>query len=598
MSEPLPPEATSSLPSLPSLPSPPSAASAQADRPSDNPGNFIHELVQADVAAGKHQGRVLTRFPPEPNGYLHVGHAKSICLNFGLAESFRGTCNMRFDDTNPEAEDVEYVESILADVKWLGFSWEGEPKYASDYFEQLYGFAVKMIEAGTAYVDSRSLEEIRETRGDFHKVGVDSPFRARSVAENKDLFARMRAGEFADGAHVLRAKGDMASPDVKMRDPVMYRIRRAHHHRTKDVWCIYPMYDWAHGQSDYLEGITHSVCTLEFINHRPLYHWFLDQVGAGDERPQQLEFARLNLTYTVLSKRKLQELVAKNVVSGWDDPRMPTLAGMRRRGVTPEALRALCDRVGVAKSDSLVDVALFEHALREDLNARSRRVMAVLRPLKITLVNFPEGETLTFDAPFNPDDPDGPRRPLPLTRELFIERDDFMETPPKKFFRLSPGTEVRLRYACIIKCVGVKKDANGEVVEVLCEWDPESKGGTPADGRKVKSTLHWVSAAHALTAEVRLYDRLFSVENPLGDKDKSFLDHVNPASLEVVADAKLEPSLAERDAGDRVQFERVGYFCKDPDSKAGAPVYNRTIGLKDSWAKVAGPAPGAKGGGQ
>ncbi len=555
---------------------------------SENPGNFVEDLVRADVAAGKHQGRVATRFPPEPNGYLHLGHAKSICLNFGLAETFGGTCNLRFDDTNPEAEDVEYVESILADVKWLGFTWSGEPRYASDYFEQLYAFAVKMIEAGAAYVDSRSLEEIRETRGDFYKPGVASPDRSRSVAENLDLFTRMRAGEFADGAHVLRAKGDLASTDVKMRDPVMYRIRRAHHHRTKDAWCIYPMYDWAHGQSDLIEGITHSVCTLEFINHRPLYHWFLDQVGAGAARPEQIEFARLNLTYTVLSKRKLQELVTKQVVRGWDDPRMPTLAGMRRRGVTPEALRALCERVGVATRDSIVDVSLFEHALREDLNARSPRMMAVLRPLKVTLVNFPEGETVSFDAPFNPDEPDGPRRSVPLTRELYIEREDFMEAPPKKFFRLAPGQEVRLRYACIIKCVDVRKDASGEVVELLCEWDPQSKGGTPHDGRKIKGTIHWVSRAHAVDAEVRLYDRLFSVENPLGDKDRGFLELVNPSSLEVVRDAKLEPCLAERPAGDRVQFERVGYFCKDPDSTEGAAVWNRTIGLKDTWTKTAG----------
>ena len=552
-----------------------------------NPGNFVEELVAADVAAGKHGGRVATRFPPEPNGYLHVGHAKSICLNFGLAERFGGTCNLRFDDTNPETEEVEYVESIKGDVRWLGFVWEGEARFASEHFERLHDFAVAMIEAGRAYVDSRSLEEIRSSRGDYHTPGTEGPYRGRTVAENKELFARMRAGEFPDGSHVLRAKGDMAATDVKMRDPVMYRIRHARHHRTGNAWCIYPMYDWAHGQSDHIEGITHSICTLEFLNHRALYTYFLDQIGAPpDDRPEQIEFARLNLTYTVLSKRKLQELVDRRIVSGWTDPRMPTLAGMRRRGVTPASLRAFCDRIGVATRDSIVDVSLLEHAIREDLNARSPRVMAVLRPLKVTIRNFPEGEVIEFDAPFDPENPQGPSRKVPLAREIHIEQEDFMESPPKKFFRLAPGQEVRLRYACIIRCVDVKKDGEGRVQELVCEWDPASKGGMPADGRKIRGTLHWVAASFAIDAEVRLYDRLFLAENPLGDKDKSFLDHVNPDSLEVLRGAKLEPSLGTSKPGDRVQFERVGYFCADEDSREGALVFNRTITLKDSWAKA------------
>ncbi len=561
----------------------------------ENPGNFALDLVRADVAANVAGGRVATRFPPEPNGYLHIGHAKSICLNFGLAETFGGTCNLRFDDTNPEAEDVEYVESIQEDVKWLGFTWSGEVRFASDYFEILFGFARKMIEAGSAYVDSQTLEEIREGRGDFYAPGVESPHRARPLAENLDLFLRMRAGEFPDGAHVLRAKGDMKSSDVKMRDPVMYRIRRVHHHRTKNAWCIYPLYDWAHGQSDFIEGITHSICTLEFINHRPLYEFFLDRItkdGAADAalvRPKQIEFAKLVLTYTVMSKRRLQELVTKGIVSGWDDPRMPTLAGVRRRGVTATALRAFCERVGVATRDSLVDVSLFEHTIREDLNATSARYMGVVRPLKVTLVNFPENETLELQAPDGaPGDESGPTRMVPLTREIYIEREDFMETPPKKFFRLAPGQEVRLRHACIVKCTGLVKDAQGEVVEVLCEWDPQSKGGNAHDGRKVKGTLHWVSVPHAIDAELRVYDRLYTVENPLADKDKSFLDFVNPASLEVVSGAKLEPALGAKAVGHRVQLERVGYFCKDRDSTDAAPVWNRTIGLKDSWAKTKG----------
>jgi glutaminyl-tRNA synthetase len=557
----------------------------------DGPGNFVWELVEQDLQSGKNQGRVMTRFPPEPNGYLHIGHAKSICLNFGLAARAGGKCNLRFDDTNPETEEVEYVESIKNDVRWLGFDWEDRLYYASDYFEQLYGFAETMIQKGLAYVDSRSTEEIRDTRGDFYTPGTESPHRSRSPEENLDLFRRMRKGEFKDGAHVLRAKGDMADKDVKMRDPVMYRIRHAKHHRTGDKWCIYPMYDWAHGQSDYLEKVTHSVCTLEFVNHRPLYHWYLDQVGAPkDARPQQIEFARLNITYTVLSKRKLQDLVGGKHVAGWDDPRMPTIAGMRRRGVTAEALRAFCERIGVSTRDSLVDVALYEHTLREDLGSRCPRVLGVLRPLKITIKNLAEGETLEFEAPFDPDKPEGPSRKIPFGRELYIEQDDFMENPPKKFFRLAPGAEVRLRYACIIKCEEVIKDAAGNVTELVCTWDPDSKGGSPKDGRKVKGTLHWVSAKHAVTATVRLYDRLFLVENPLSDKD-DYLKHLNPKSLEVLTGCKLEPSLKDAAHGHRVQFERLGYFCVDPDSTAEAPVWNRTITLKDGWAPGADKAP-------
>ena len=569
--------------------------STAAAENSEIPPNFVEELVQADIAAGKNGGRVVSRFPPEPNGYLHLGHAKSICLNFGLAEKFGGKCNLRFDDTNPETEEVEYVESIQNDVRWLGFQWSDKPYFASDYFEKIHAFAVQMIKDGLAYVDSRTSDEIRDTRGDFYKPGTDSPFRSRTPDENLALFEQMRSGAFPDGAHVLRAKGDMASSDVKMRDPVMYRIRHAKHHRTGDKWVIYPMYDWAHGQSDYIEGVTHSVCTLEFVNHRPLYHWFLDQIHAPkDSRPQQIEFARLNLTYTVLSKRKLQQLVNGKHVNGWDDPRMPTLAGIRRRGYTPAALRKFCERVGVATRDSLVDVSLLEHTVREDLNQTCPRVMGVLRPLKVTLRNFPEGEVVWFDAPYNADQPDGKTRKVPLTRELYIEQEDFAEVPPKKFFRLAPGQEVRLRFACVIKCVDLVKDANGKVVEVICEWDETSKGGTPADGRKVKATMHWVSAEHAVAAEVRLYDRLFIAENPLkveadapdASKD-AWLSHINPSSCEVLKDARLEPSLASAVTGDAMQFERLGYFRVDEDSKPGALVFNRTISLKDTWAKIA-----------
>jgi glutaminyl-tRNA synthetase len=565
----------------------PSDTSRSPARESAGPGNFIEEIIERDLHAGKNGGRVMTRFPPEPNGYLHIGHAKSICTNFGLAKKFGGTCNLRFDDTNPETEDVEYVESIEQDVRWLGFDWEDRKYYASDYFGQLHDFAVRLIEEGKAYVDSRSTDEIRATRGDFYKPGEESPHRDRSVEENLALFARMRKGELPDGSHVLRAKIDMASPDVKLRDPVLYRIRRAHHHRTGNTWCIYPMYDWAHGQSDAIEGITHSICTLEFINHRPLYHWFLDALRLP-HHPAQIEFARLNLTYTILSKRKLKELVEAGLVSGWDDPRMPTIAGMRRRGYTPEAIRAFCDRIGVSTRDGTVDVSLLEHALREDLNARSQRVRAVLAPLKVTIVNMAAGQVEAFDAPYDPEKPDGASRKVHLSRDVYIEQGDFAENPPKKWFRLAPGQEVRLRYACLLKCEEVKKNAAGEVVELLCTWDPASRGGSSPDGRKVKGTLHWVSAAHALAAEVRLYDRLFKEGEPEKDKDKGvdWKTHLNPSSLEVVT-ARVEGSLASALALDRFQFERLGYFTVDPDSRPGALVFNRTIALRDSWAAMA-----------
>jgi glutaminyl-tRNA synthetase len=552
-------------------------------RTDDTPGNFVHDLVAEDLRQGKNGGRVMTRFPPEPNGYLHIGHAKSICLNFGIAEKFGGKCNLRYDDTNPETEDPEFVESIDRDVSWLGFDWDGRKYFASDYFGRLYDFAVELIKSGKAYVDSRSLEEIRGSRGDYYQPGENSPHRDRSIAENLDLFERMRAGEFSDGSCVLRAKIDMASADVKLRDPVMYRIKRATHHRTGTKWLIYPMYDWAHGQSDALEGVTHSICTLEFVNHRPLYHWYLDALKL-DCHPQQIEFARLNLTYTVLSKRRLQELVEGGHVSGWDDPRMPTLAGMRRRGYTPAAIRNFCERIGVSTKDTLVDVSLLEHALREDLNATSRRVMGVLDPLKVVLDNFPEGQVDLLDAPYDPEKPDGPSRKVPFSRELFIERGDFAENPPKKWFRLAPGQEVRLRYACIVRCTEVVKDAAGRVVELRCTWDPNSRGGNAADGRKIKGTIHWVSAAHALEADVRLYDRLFRVENPLADKDVDWKTHINPSSLEIARGCRVEPSLRSAAPLERFQFERLGYFSVDQDSKSGRLVFNRTISLKDSWS--------------
>ncbi len=544
--------------------------------------NFVLEAVQRDVAEGKSGGKVMTRFPPEPNGYLHVGHAKSICLNFGIAQTIPdAVCNLRFDDTNPSTEEAEFVRSIQEDLRWLGFDWGKRMYFASDYFEKLYGLAVALIEANKAYVDSQSLEEMRLGRGSFYKPGQVSPHRDRPPAESLALFERMRAGELADGSHVLRAKIDMSSPNQNLRDPVMYRIKREHHHRTGDTWCIYPMYDFAHGYSDAIEGVTHSICTLEFENHRPLYDWFLDQ-APFDPRPQQIEFARLNLTHTVLSKRKLQQLVAGKHVSGWDDPRMPTLAGLRRRGYTPEAIRAFCDRIGVSKRNSFVDVTLLEHAVREDLNARCRRAMGVLRPLRVVLENYPEGEEQSFDAPWSPDDPARGSRRIPFSRVVYIDAEDFAETPPKGWFRLSPGAEVRLRYACIIRCERVVKDEQGKVVELRCSWDPDSLGGNAKDGRKIKGTLHWVSEKRAVPAEVRLYDRLFAAEHP-GEEGDDFLEEINPASCEVVTGARLEPALAGAPAGDRVQLERVGYFCVDPDSKPGAIVLNRTIGLRDSW---------------
>ncbi|HTM23319.1 MAG TPA: glutamine--tRNA ligase/YqeY domain fusion protein [Kofleriaceae bacterium] len=563
------------------------------EREPDGPGNFVRDMVIADRAAGKHGGRVATRFPPEPNGYLHLGHSKSLCLNFGLAGEFTGTCNLRFDDTNPVTEDVEYVESIKNDIRWLGFDWQEREFYASDYFDLLYGFAVQMIKDGKAYVDSQTKEELREARGDYYRTGKPSPYRDRPVAENLDLFTRMRAGEFPDGAHVLRARTAVDHANMNMRDPLMYRIKHAHHHRTGDAWCIYPTYDWAHGQCDAIEGITHSICTLEFEDHRPLYDWFLDQLpapavaGPIRSRPQQIEFAKLALTYTVMSKRRLLLLVKEGHVRGWDDPRMPTLAGVRRRGVTAAALRNFCDRIGVARREQMVDITLLEHAIREDLNATSPRVLAVLRPLKVVIENFPEGQVEWFDAPLHPEDPSYGSRKVPLAREVWIERDDFREDAPKKWFRLAPGREIRLRYACLITCREVIKDAAGQVVELRCTWDPESRGGNAPDGRKVKGTSHWVSAAHAVDAEVRLYDRLFAVEDPMGEAEgadwKKFL---NPGSLEVVAGAKVEPYLRDAQAGSRWQFERIGYFCADLDSTPEAPVFNRTIGLRDSWAKL------------
>ncbi len=555
----------------------------------ENAPNFVHDLVRDDIGSGKHGGQVVTRFPPEPNGYLHIGHAKSICLNFttaGLSE--KGRCHLRFDDTNPEAEDTEYVESIRDDVRWLGFDWGSHEYFASDYFERLYECAVSLIERGLAYVDSQSLEEIREGRGDFYRPGVNSPYRDRSAEENLDLFARMRAGEFDEGAHVLRAKIDMESPDVNLRDPLMYRIRKVTHHRTGDDWCIYPMYDYAHPMSDAFEGITHSVCTLEFAHHNPLYQWFVSHFDF-DPVPYQYEFARLNLTYTVMSKRLLKRLVEEGHVNGWDDPRMPTIAGMRRRGYTPAAIRRFAERIGVSRRDSIVDVGLLEHALREDLNATSPRTMAVLRPLKLVIENFPDDDEAVLNAPFSPDDPSFGSRSVHLTREVFIERDDFMEEPVKKWFRMAPGREVRLRYGALVTCTDVIKNDAGEVIELRCTWDPDSKGGNAPDGRRVRGTIHWVSAKHAVDAEVRLYDRLFTDENPLDESlEGEFTERINPSSLEVIHDAKLEPNLATRSHGERVQFERLGYFVVDPDSTLERPVYNRTIQLKDSWAKKKG----------
>jgi glutaminyl-tRNA synthetase len=554
-------------------------------RDTDAPTDFIRTIIADDVRAGKHAGAVATRFPPEPNGYLHIGHAKSICLNFGVAAEFGGTCNLRYDDTNPTKEDVEYVESIQEDVRWLGFEWSGEPHYASDYFETLYGYAVSLIERGQAYVDSLTAEEIRAHRGTLTEAGRPSPYRDRPVAENLDLFARMRAGEFEDGALVLRAKIDMESPNINMRDPVLYRIRRAHHHRTGDTWCIYPMYDFAHPPSDAIEKITHSLCTLEFEDHRPLYDWLIENLPVPAQ-PRQIEFARLNLSYTVMSKRRFLALIEEGHVAGWDDPRMPTIVGMRRRGYTPEAIRTFCDRIGVAKRENLVDVALLEHAVREDLNRRAPRVMGVLRPLRVVIENYPEARSEDFEIINNPEDATAGSRLVPFSRELYIERDDFMENPPKKFFRLAPGREVRLRGAYFVTCTGVEKNEAGEVIGLRCTYDPGTRGGDAPDGRKVKATLHWVSAAHALDAEVRLYDRLFKTETPGSDGD--YREDLNPSSLEVLTRCKIEPSVAGVPAGTRYQFERLGYFCVDPDSTPDRLVFNRTVSLKDSWAKIAG----------
>jgi len=548
--------------------------------------NFIRNIIEEDLKTNKYGGRVHTRFPPEPNGYLHIGHAKSICLNFGIAADYGGLCNLRFDDTNPTKEEAEYVESIQEDVRWLGFDWEDRLFYASDYFEQLYEYAVQLIKKGKAYVCDLSAGEIREYRGTLTEPGKDSPYRNRSVEENLDLFERMRAGEFEDGSRVLRAKIDMASPNLSMRDPVMCRILRATHHRTGDKWCIYPMYDFTHCLSDSIEGITHSICTLEFENNRPLYDWFLGELDVY--HPQQIEFARLNLSYTVMHKRMLLELVEQGVVTGWDDPRMPTLSGLRRRGYTPEAIRNLCGRIGVAKAGSIVDITFLEHCIREDLNQRAPRVMGVLRPLKVVIDNYPEDQVEEMEARNNPQDPRMGTRKVPFSRVLYIERADFREDPPKKFFRLAPGREVRLRYAYFITCVGVVKDEQtGEVVELHCTYDPATRGGSSPDGRKVRGTLHWVSAAHALEAEVRLYDRLFVKANPLDDKDGSdFKSYLNPESLETLVSCRVEPSLAGALPGSRYQFERQGYFCVDPDASGGALVFNRTVSLRDTWAKI------------
>ncbi len=548
--------------------------------------HFIREIILEDLRTNRYGGRVHTRFPPEPNGYLHIGHAKSICLNFGLAAEFGGKCNLRFDDTNPTKEESEYVESIIEDVRWLGFDWEDRLYYASDYFEQLYEWAVQLIQAGKAYVCDLSPDELRDYRGTLTEPGRESPYRNRSVEENLDLFARMRAGEFPNGSRTLRAKIDMASPNLNLRDPVMYRILHAEHHRTGNRWCIYPTYDWAHGQSDSIEGITHSICTLEFEDHRPLYDWFLDQLGI--HHPRQIEFDRLNLTYTVLSKRKLLTLVEKGYVRGWDDPRMPTLSGLRRRGYTPEAIRNFCARVGVSKTNGIVELSLLEHFIREDLNKRAPRVMAVLRPLRLVIENYPDGQVEELEAVNNPEDPGMGTRKVPFSKVLYIERDDFRELPPPQYYRLAPGREVRLRYGYFVTCTGmIKDDRTGEVVEVRCTYDPATRGGNAPDGRRVKSTIHWVSAAHAIEAEVRLYEQLFTKPLPGGeDEGRDFIEDLNPNSLEVLTGCKLEPSLRRAPVGSRFQFERLGYFCVDPDSTPERLVFNRTVALRDAWAKI------------
>jgi glutaminyl-tRNA synthetase len=558
--------------------------------------DFIRTIIEDDRASNKHGGKVITRFPPEPNGYLHIGHATSICLNFGIAKEYSGRCHLRFDDTNPTKEEQEYVDSIMADVRWLGWDWDSHLYYASDYFDQLYDWAIQLVKHGKAYVCDLTADQVRQMRGTLTAPGQDSPFRGRSVQENLDLFDGMRKGEFADGSRTLRAKIDMASPNLNLRDPVMYRILHAEHHRTGGKWCIYPMYDWAHGQSDWIEGVTHSICTLEFEAHRPLYEWFINTLhaigatpkgNAGGWKPRQIEFARRNLSFTIMSKRKLLQLVEEKHVAGWDDPRMPTLAGMRRRGYPPKAIRDFCDTIGVARRENVIDVALLEFSVREDLNKTAPRAFAVLRPIKVIIDNYPQGQVEELEVANNPEDAAAGMRKVPFSRELYIERDDFAEVPPPKFFRLAPGKEVRLRAAYYITCTSVIKDpTSGEVVEVRCTYDPATRGGWSNDGRKVKGTLHWVSAQHAIDAEVRLYDRLFMKENPEDvDEGQNYLANLNPKSLEVLTSCKLEPSLAEIKPGNRYQFERQGYFCVDPDSAAAKPVFNRTVGLRDSWAR-------------
>ena len=550
------------------------------------PSNFIREIIKSDIETNKYNGIVHTRFPPEPNAYLHLGHAKSIIINFGLAEDFNGLCNLRFDDTNPLTEETEYVKSMIEDIHWLGYNWGNRLFYASDYFEQLYEFAIKLIKKHKAYVDDLSADEIREYRGTLIEPGKNSPYRDRSIEENLDLFQRMREGEFPDGSRVLRAKIDMSSGNINLRDPIMYRILHTSHHRTGDKWCIYPTYDFAHGQSDSIEGITHSICTLEFQDHRPLYNWFLDELEIF--HPTQIEFARLNLSYTILSKRKLLRLIKEGYVNDWDDPRMPTLRGLRRRGVTPEAITNFNERIGVAKNDSIIDIALFEHSIRQDLNERVPRVMGVLYPLKLVITNYPEDKTEYMDAFINPQDPSKGKRKVPFSKVLYIEKDDFMENPPKKFHRLAPGREIRLRYAYFVTCVDVIKDPlTSEIIEVHCTYDPATKGGDAPDGRKVKGTLHWVSAKHALKAEIRLYDRLFIKENPNEvSEGEDFLSNVNPNSLEILEDSFVEPSLKEATSGDKFQFERLGYFCVDPDSTTSKKIFNRTVTLRDTWANI------------
>ncbi len=547
--------------------------------------NFIHQIIEDELLRGKNQGRVHTRFPPEPNGYLHIGHAKSICLNFGTARKYNGLANLRFDDTNPVKEDTEYVDSIMEDVRWLGFNWDDRLFYASDYFDQLYDWALVMVKEGKAYVDDLNAEQISEYRGTVTRAGKDSPYRTRTPEENLDFFTRMKNGEFPDGSRVLRAKIDMAHPNMLMRDPIMYRILHTDHHRTGDKWCIYPMYDYAHGQSDYLEGITHSICTLEFEVHRPLYEWYLDQVAEGDYRPRQIEFARLNLTYTVMSKRKLLQLVNEKMVTGWDDPRMPTICGLRRRGYTPESLRNFADTIGIAKRDQLIDVALLEFCVREDLNKRSNRVMTVLNPVKLILDNYPEGQVEELEAINNPEDTDGGNRKVLFSRELYIEREDFMENPEGKFFRLKPGGEVRLKYGYIIKCEYLEKDSEGNITEIHCTYQDDTRSGRPNSNKKVKGTLHWVSVAHAVPVEVRLYDRLFATETPENvEEGHDFKENLNPDSLKVIT-AYAEASVADAKAGDRFQFERLGYFCVDPETNSNKIIFNRTVALKDAWTK-------------